>query len=580
LDRIGRTDREISGHHQILLGYSLEIGAKQSECWRYEILTTSLTNTKSPLIDAKAVSGECVRATVTGVDLTGLMFRHSATILMLDGRNCEFRSKSQPELDGSILVEFEYPGADPKRRISQARVRSSYLELDGDFYRVSVELEVAQPVKVEPNRIETQTPVKQSASPIIPTGGPAGGAESKRDPVIVHDALHLTPNSIGIPQALPRANQENSAPVRSGIRELVPRTETDEQSVREAVKSAVAFEIKQHIHVLKTWISSEIEKTVPAIVSASVEKMIPETVEKQISIDRQNIIQAVHSDVARQVGERIAESVELRTALETMATTFFQEQTELSRSAGARVEQELSSRATTIIQSVEQSFAEMEERINVARADMEVALTGTRTLKQEIEDGMRPLQETFEQLNNAERAGIESFKRQADAQLNLCAAEFENQLARISAERAAQFALEVEVAMTRAQNLKQKLENGIRPLQETLEQLNNAERAGMERFQRHAAAQLSTGVAQFEEQLTKISVERAVQFSMEVEARLAPHQQCADETVDKLGAVLKLVQGTARVQQERLTEHSRATVANFEKEIRALLLRLAGSDER
>ena len=541
-------------------------------------MTTSITNTKSPLIDGKAVSGECVRATVTGVDVMGVMFRHSATVLMLDGRGCEFRSKSQPELDGSILVEFEYPGADPKRRISQARVRSSYLELDGDLYRVSVELEVAQPVKVDPNRAETQPAVRVAEQPVPIPITPAGGVESKRDPVIVHDGLHLTPNSIGIPQALPRANQENGAPVRSGIRELVPRTETEEPSVREAVKSAVTSEIKQHINVLKAWISGEIEKTVPAIVSASVEKMIPETVEKQISIDRQNIIQAVHSDVARQVGERIAESVELRTALETMAKTFFEEQTELSRSAGARVEQELSSRATTIIQSVEQSFAEMEARINVARADMEVALTATQTLKQGIEDGMRPLQETLAQLNDAERAGIESFKRQADARLSTCAAEFENQLARISLERAAQFALEMEVAMARAQNLKQELENGIRPLHETLEQLNNAERAGMERFQRHAAAQLSTGVAQFEEQLTKISVERAVHFAMEVEGRLAPHRQCADETVDKLGAVLQLVQGTARVQQERLTEHSRTTVANFEKEIRALLLRLAGAE--
>jgi predicted nucleic acid-binding Zn-ribbon protein len=309
------------------------------------------------------------------------------------------------------------------------------------------------------------------------------------------------------------------------------------------------------------------------------EKMIREAVEKQISIDRQTIIQAVHSDVARQVGERIADSVELRSALETMAKTFFQEQTELSRNAGTKVEQELSSRATAIIQSFEESFAEMETRINAARADMEVAQSRTQSLKQEIEDGMRALQEAWRQLNNAERAGMESFEKQATARLNACGTEFENQLTKISAVRATQFTQEMEVALTKAQTLKREIEDGVRPLQETLQQLNDAEKAGMDRFQRHATAQLNIEVAQFEEQLTRISVERAVQFAMEMEERLAPHRRVADETVEKLGAVLQLVQGTARVQQERITEHSRTTAANFEKEIRALLLRLAEGAE-
>ena len=538
-------------------------------------MMASPTNTKSPLIEAKAVSGECVRVTVTGVDLLGQMFRHSATILMLDGRDCELRSKSQPELDGSLLVEFEYAGADPKRRISQARVRSSCYELDGDFYRVLVELEVAQPVKVVPNRIETQTTVRPLASLIFP----ADGAERKRDPVIVHHESHLTPNLIAVPQELPRANQENRAPLNVASREPLPMSGADDRSVREAVKSAVASEIEQQTHLLKSWISSEVENAVPVIASSIMEKMIREAVEKQISVDRQTIIQAVHSDVARQVGERIADSVELRTALETMAKTFFQEQTEFSRSAGAKVEQELSSRATTIIRSFEESFEGMEGRINAARADMEVALTRSQALKQEIEDGVRPLQETLQQLHNAERAGMESFQRQATDRLTAYSTEFENQLAKISAMRAAQFTLEMEVVQTRAQALKQEIEDSVRPLQETLQQLNDAEKAGMERFQRQATAQLSTGTAQFEEQLTRISVERALQFAMEMEERLAPHRQLADETVEKLGAVLQLVQGTARVQQERITEHSRSTAANFEKEIKALLLRLAGGVE-
>jgi len=45
--------------------------------------------------------------------------------------------------------------------------------------------------------------------------------------------------------------------------------------------------------------------------------------------------------------------------------------------------------------------------------------------------------------------------------------------------------------------------------------------------------------------------------------------------VEKMGAVLQLLQGTARTQQERLSDYSKSAAANFEKEIRAVLLRLA-----
>jgi hypothetical protein len=218
----------------------------------------------------------------------------------------------------------------------------------------------------------------------------------------------------------------------------------------------------------------------------------------------------------------------------------------------------------------------MEARLTVARIDMEAVLAKTQTSKQEIEERMSPLQEILEQLSQAETDGIERFQRHAVAQMDLGAAQFENQLTRISGERAVQFATEMEVVLTKTQSLKQEIEERIRPLQETLEQLNHAERAGIERFQSQAAAQLSMGGAQFEKQIARISGERATHFAMEMEGQLAPHRQRADETMEKLGAVLQLIQGTARVQQERLTEHSRVTAANFEKEIRALLLRLAG----
>jgi hypothetical protein len=537
-------------------------------------LTVSLANTKSRDDAGVAASGESAHLTITGVDVKGLMFRHSATVLMLEGRDCVFRSKSQPELNGSVLLEFEFSGIDPKRRLSQGLVKSSHADVDGDFYEVAVELEVAQPVKVARDRIESKPALKQSAPPPIHVSG----VEGKGGPVIATSDSRLPPNAISSPQALPRPSLETSAPAKLESRELLPKTQLaeDPTAAREALKSAVASEMKQQIQVMRSWISGELEKVVPAIVSSSMEKMIREAVEKQISADRQALIHAVKSDVGRQVGDHIAESSDLRTAVESMAQKVFEQQTELSRSAGAKIEQELGSRASSILRSFEDSTAEMEARLTVARIDMEAVLAKTQTSKQEIEERMSPLQEILEQLSQAETDGIERFQRHAVAQMDLGAAQFENQLTRISEERAVQFATEMEVVLTKTQSLKQEIEERIRPLQETLEQLNHAERAGIERFQSQAAAQLSMGGAQFEKQIARISGERATHFAMEMEGQLAPHRQRADETMEKLGAVLQLIQGTARVQQERLTEHSRVTAANFEKEIRALLLRLAG----
>ena len=462
-----------------------------------------MSGTKSRFDEATATSGEAVRLKVTGVDVKGQMFRHSATVLMLDGCDCVFRSESQPELDGSVLVEFDYPKADPLCRLSQARVKSNQAEIESGFYKVVVELEVAQTVKVVPGQVEPQTVIKKPALQAAPASSLAS-AEGTGGPVVASRELPPVPKSNGIPQPLPRPNHEGSPTINLVSREPLPRTQAENPiAVREAVKSAVASEIKQEINLLRSWISSELERSLPAIVSSKMEKMIGDALEKQISVNYEAAIQALNADVTRQVGDRIAESKDLRSALEGMMKKLFEEQTELSRTAGVKVEQEISTRAATTIRSFEESVAEMEARINTARADMEDVLTKSQSFKQEINDGMLSLHKALEQFNNTRTAGIEKLQGQVASQLSTCATQFENQL-------------------------------------------------------------------------NKISTEKAVQFSMEMEKHQSLHQQRADETVEKLGAMLQLLQRTARVQQERLTEHSLTTTANFDKEIRAVLLRLAG----
>src|SRR5882672_6227809 len=90
-----------------------------------------------------------VRVTVTGLDEKGQMFRETAPILELDGRNCFFRSKFQPELGSWVLVEFDLSKAGAKRTTVQGQVKSAPPEvLPVNMYRIHVELETAQDLKI------------------------------------------------------------------------------------------------------------------------------------------------------------------------------------------------------------------------------------------------------------------------------------------------------------------------------------------------------------------------------------------------------------------------------------------------
>jgi hypothetical protein len=443
-------------------------------------------------------------------------------------------------------------------------------------------------------------------------------------------------------------NRENSVPVKVETRVPLPKTPAEDPvASREAAKLAVASEIKQQVQSLKIWISGEMEKSVPVVVSSIMEKMIADAVDKRISADRQTVTQGVNADVARQIEARIAESDDLRTALLGMATKLFEEQAELARATAAKAEQELISRVATAMQSFENPLAEMEARVNIARDAMERLGTRIaesndqravledavkRTFAEQVELSQAARAQAEEELNSRVTTTLQSFEKslgEMEARVNVARIDMEqvgNRLAetddlrmglesavnRIFEEQAelsrttvskieqeltsratmilhsfetslagmetriSSGRTEMESALARTHTLKQEIEDGMLPIQEGLERLNNAERVGIEQFQSQVEAQLRAAASLFENRLTEISAEKTVQMAMKLDAHLASHRQRADEAVDKLGAVLQLMQGTARVQKEKLTEHSLETAAKFEKEIREILLRLAG----
>ena len=668
-------------------------------------MTVSISDRKSRIDDATAASENAVWVTVTGVDVKGQMFRRPATILMLDGRECIFRSDCQPESDGSVLLEFDYRDADPKRHVLHANVKSTSADTDSGFYTVVIELEVAQTGRILPKPAEAQAVTIKSAPPSVPAGT-VHSAERKGGPVTAPRDLPSPPPSNGTPQPPPRPNYEDSPKVKSESEELLPKTQAENPiAVREALKLAVASEIKQELNLLKIWISSELEKTLPGIVSSNMEKMIREAVEKQTSVNYEISNQALNANVARQVEDRIAElrlklggttkkpvdeqtelsrtagdgveqelsshaaaimrsfeestaeiakkllddqtelartagdhfelelssraatimrsfeestaeiakrllddqaehsrTAEDRVELELssraatimrsfeestaeMAKKLFEVQSELSRTAGDNVEQNLSSRAATIMRSFEESTAEMAKKLFEVQSELsrtagdhvelELSARATTIMRSFEESTTEIAKKLSEEQAELSRTAGDRVEQELSSRAATIMRSFEESTAemeaRINASRAA-----TEVALTRSQTLQQEINDGMPPLQHALQQLNDANRAGIENLQSEAVSEISRCAAQFQNQLDKVSRERAVEFLMEIEKRLAPNQQQADELLEKLGAVFQLLQSTARVQQERLTEHSKATAASFEKEIRSLLLRLAG----
>jgi hypothetical protein len=134
----------------------------------------------------------------------------------------------------------------------------------------------------------------------------------------------------------------------------------------------------------------------------------------------------------------------------------------------------------------------------------------------------------------------------------------------------------MESAMAAMQNMKREINEGMSFVQDALQQMRDAEKPGIEKMQAQAAMQLQEWSAQFDNLLNTSATEKAIQFSLEMERRMVPHRQRADETIEKLGAMLQLLQGTARVQQERLNEQTLAAAANIEKQVKAFLVRLGG----
>ena len=459
---------------------------------RGENAVISISDKKDTLDnEISAVTGKVVRLTVTGLDKKGQMFREAAPILHLDGRDCSFRSKFQPEMGSWVLIELDLSMEGSKRSTLQGQVKSVQAEgVATSLFQVRVELESSQDVKIvsSPQKAQVSAPGSQSP-PVQAAKTESNGTPKGAPPTAV------TPSKQGanIEISLPVESKQIAATVPASREPSTPRQPVEASGFdQEAAKSAIASEIKQQLAALKGSFNQELEQ------------IIRQAIEKQISLSYQSAIQTLNNDLAYQLVGRLASNEELRASIENMAKEALEEQIGISRNSAIDAQQNLNLRVAEITQSFEKSIAEAEDRMNVARDSVTAILDRAQALERES----------------------------AEATLRL---------------------------------------------QKAVDQLNQAARSTIEKFDGHVTSQLNSWSAQFKKHLDGVSREKAEQFAANLQQQLGPHMQDVNEVLEKLSAGLQLARGTVRIQEEQLAGLSRAAAADFEKEIKAVLLRLAGT---
>lgn len=483
--------------------WTLVQSVQQDNCGEYAVI--SLTE-KEPGLAAgtSSTAAKEQRLTVTGLDEKGQMFRESAPILELDGRDCHFRSKFQPELGSWVLIEFDTSKTGSKRTTLQGQVKSAEFEgLVGNMFRIYVELETAQEMKIvpappqAPQQPKAAAPVLQPPPPAPSAPAPKAEAARPQKETPAEPLSRVKPEMnarasipVEIQAAKPAAPAPFASPVASQF--SVPKPQAEAAPLNpQPVATVSGPDMKQQLAALKESLREELEAMVQRTVSSSVEPVVRQAVEKQIGANYQASIQTLNSDLTYQLVGRLAGNEELRASIAGMAKKSIEEQ--LGELRTASLEE---------VRSAKANLAELDTKMKTSETAAAAALERARTLEREISESLERLQKVVDQLNQSARSTIE-------------------------------------------------------------------------KFDSHVTTQLTSWSAQFKNHVDGITREKAAQFTAGLEQQLASQVREANEVLEKLSAGLHLARGTVRVQETQWAERSRELAAEFEKEIRSVLLRLA-----
>lgn len=536
---------------------------------------------------SSSTTGKEVQVTVTGLDENGQMFRETAPIIELDGRNCHFHSKFRPELGSWVLVEFDSPKSGAKKTTVQGQVKSAQSDvLAANLYRIHVELETAQVLKVSPALQPGKAAVPSAQPFVVPVPTPVTPPTAKTGsiPSLSPKEAAAAPIARLKPEAradmpFPTDAQATKAAPPVNREVFAPKSSADTIGLdKEAAKAAIAQEVKDQVAEFQSTFSDELERIALRMVSSSLEPIVRQAIEKQIATNFQSSIQTLSSDLTLQLAGHLSQSKELQGSIENLTKKALDEEIERTRTSTNQDLLNPGERVAEAQQVLEKSIAEMEERLQSARDAVTATMDSVQARDREILDSTAQLQKTVDQMNQAARSTIEKFDTNISAQLNSWTAQFKSHVDGIAQEKIEQVTsdLEQQQSSQMREATEREISDSTARLQTIADQLNLAARSTIEKFDTHMTAQLNSWSAQFNSHVSGVSQEKIEQFAIGLEQLLASQRQESNEVIEKLSAGLQLAQGTLRVQETRWTERSQALAAEFEKEIKSVLVRLAG----
>jgi hypothetical protein len=277
----------------------------------------------------KGLTSKNVRATVTGVDSHGQLFRDAAAVVFLKGKKCIYESPFRPSPDGELMVEIPN-GKESWRSNAKLKSVSSVGGQPGTF-RVTIELERAHSLVIE------APPEEKPETPAAPT--PA----QNPPPAAAPQAATKPTASLGAPPAAREADQSDASPAQPDPARSVTRQPTGvpaETAVKPASTTAPAPPPKTMIaDIARSVMAAELaqlKRELQATIAAQVESALRKPLEtleakgeqlsrKQPAITEESVLQlatkaaqtAQREWTESQLQKTIAESVRAAMALDT-----------------------------------------------------------------------------------------------------------------------------------------------------------------------------------------------------------------------------------------------------------------------
>ena len=254
--------------------------------------------------DKGPTSKDGARATVTGVDSRGQLFRDTATIVFLKGRKCIYQSKVRPSPDSELMIEIQN-GKETWRSNAKVRSVSSVGTQPGTF-SVTVELDRAHSTVIEtPNAEEALSNAEE------PTAAPKAVRQASVVPAI-QEAAKPDPSAVLLAVPSPSAASNESAPRSSASAAADPAslappsmpTPVPKMMVADIVRSVMASDLGQLKRELQGAVANQLE--------AALREPF-ETLETKIE-QRLRQEPAITEDSVRQIAAQAAENAQIEWA--------------------------------------------------------------------------------------------------------------------------------------------------------------------------------------------------------------------------------------------------------------------------